>query len=353
MGRLVWLHVPPKLAKDRDPTPDEVKLAISEKKFALGLIEGFAVAVKHHLRTETGMYYADLYYLLAPLHPALKSVTSVSRSPGEEPATVVSSPKPTQIPFSEGVRKRPNHPAVQAVLTASPHIDYGTINQYPRAEEVDEHQPLLPSMPRRKQTVAQAVSVSMIPFWTIFVWIWNVATLKSFRKVEQLEEDDRRQSTPYSHRKRRPKVAGGGTNLPLDVIRALSEWLAVLDTRGTVNGYEENDLDLDLFILEIIHYDIDALLARSSPNSYATLKATGHDQANANTSQGLLADYGRILQAAKTRKHDDAQSAPKNTSAPKEAPVELGAAPTIIHALADRSDAPLQKASTLLAASEP
>ena len=34
----------------------------------INLIEGFAVAVKHHLRGETGIYYDDLYYLLRPLH---------------------------------------------------------------------------------------------------------------------------------------------------------------------------------------------------------------------------------------------------------------------------------------------
>lgn len=37
-------------------------------------------------------------------------------------------------------------------------------------------------------------------------------------------------------RKRRPRVAGGGENLPLEVVRCLSEWLAVLEERGCVPG---------------------------------------------------------------------------------------------------------------------
>lgn len=35
---------------------------------ALDLIEGFAVALKHHIRGEVGIYYDDLYDLVRPLH---------------------------------------------------------------------------------------------------------------------------------------------------------------------------------------------------------------------------------------------------------------------------------------------
>lgn len=37
-------------------------------------------------------------------------------------------------------------------------------------------------------------------------------------------------------RKHRPKVAGGGQNIPLEVLRCLSEWLSVLEGRGVVAG---------------------------------------------------------------------------------------------------------------------
>jgi ion channel-forming bestrophin family protein len=39
-----------------------------------------------------------------------------------------------------------------------------------------------------------------------------------------------------THQKHRPRVAGGGENLPLEVIRCLSEWMSVLEARGTVPG---------------------------------------------------------------------------------------------------------------------
>jgi putative membrane protein len=38
------------------------------------------------------------------------------------------------------------------------------------------------------------------------------------------------------HSKRRPRVAGDGENLPLEIVRCLSEWYSVLEDRGTVAG---------------------------------------------------------------------------------------------------------------------
>jgi len=38
------------------------------------------------------------------------------------------------------------------------------------------------------------------------------------------------------HVKHRPRVAGGGENLPLEILRCLSEWCSVLEDRGTVPG---------------------------------------------------------------------------------------------------------------------
>ncbi|KAG8927787.1 hypothetical protein FRC02_007772 [Tulasnella sp. 418] len=85
-SRLVWIHVPSRLqaGKDHKPEESESKRAIAEKKAALKLIEGFTVALKHHLRGENGVYYADLYPLLRPLHirrsASKSSLTCIFRS---------------------------------------------------------------------------------------------------------------------------------------------------------------------------------------------------------------------------------------------------------------------------------
>ena len=41
---------------------------------------------------------------------------------------------------------------------------------------------------------------------------------------------------PAIHLKHRPKIAGGGENLPVQILRCLSEWFSVLEDRGTVPG---------------------------------------------------------------------------------------------------------------------
>ncbi len=88
MGRLVWFHVPPRVSPK---TPEEIASGqvnrskqemikvMAEKRMALDLIEGFAVALKHHIRGEIGIYYEDLYDLVRPLHEVC-SVRCPSRS---------------------------------------------------------------------------------------------------------------------------------------------------------------------------------------------------------------------------------------------------------------------------------
>ncbi|KAG8908650.1 hypothetical protein FRB99_004938 [Tulasnella sp. 403] len=51
-------------------------------------------------------------------------------------------------------------------------------------------------------------------------------------------------------------------------------------------GYEENDLDLDLFIREVVRADVESLLLRSCPNSYEALKSEQDER----PSKGLVAD---------------------------------------------------------------
>lgn len=40
----------------------------------------------------------------------------------------------------------------------------------------------------------------------------------------------------FTHSKHRPRLAGGGENLPLEILRSLSVWVSVLDERGVMPG---------------------------------------------------------------------------------------------------------------------
>lgn len=87
--------------------------------------------------------------------------------------------------------------------------------------------------------MVQAVSVKYIPFYYVFAWLWDVVTFRTFRKLDEFVDDEERAKARggFAHHRNRPRVAGGGANLPLLVIAALSEWLAVLDARGTGGQY--------------------------------------------------------------------------------------------------------------------
>jgi putative membrane protein len=45
-----------------------------------------------------------------------------------------------------------------------------------------------------------------------------------------------REDTHSAGAKRRPRVAGGGENIPLEITRSMSTWMAALEERGTVPG---------------------------------------------------------------------------------------------------------------------
>ncbi|KAI0049357.1 UPF0187-domain-containing protein [Auriscalpium vulgare] len=65
MARLVWFHVPEAMDLGQpNMSIDERRARVMiEKKTVINLIEAFAVAVKHYLRGEEGIFYEDLYHL--------------------------------------------------------------------------------------------------------------------------------------------------------------------------------------------------------------------------------------------------------------------------------------------------
>ncbi|KAH9950712.1 UPF0187-domain-containing protein [Amylocystis lapponica] len=96
LARTVWFHVPeqmPTLPNEKATLEERRAHVTIEKKTVINLIEAFAVAVKHYLRGEEGVYYVDLYHLvkflpsyaLPPGLPSMVDVTEASPSPeGEE-----------------------------------------------------------------------------------------------------------------------------------------------------------------------------------------------------------------------------------------------------------------------------
>jgi len=218
------------------------------------------------------------------------------------------------------------------------------------------------------------ISKDLIPFESIFSFVHRIFRRKPTldlpgngilegESVNQGGLQPKWQPTharQLSHSKHRPMVAGGGQNLPLAILRCLSEYLSVVDDRAVMNGnanagmytylsnfeenlstlekilttplpfvysahirhtvwiylfflpfqlieqfawstipgvciasfiylgflaageeieqpfgYDENDLDLDLFCQEIVHKDIDGLKGTPCLNAYLTHHGKG------------------------------------------------------------------------------
>ncbi|KAL5536206.1 hypothetical protein ACEPAF_27 [Sanghuangporus sanghuang] len=255
MSRLVWIHVPIRIDKG-SPSPD-LELAercMNEKRLALDMVEGFAVAVKHHLRGEVGIYYEDLYHLVRPLHKHTHSQKIRQhhvrheqdgingRSSSVSPSSLIASPQ-----YESTWSPDPIIPAIN---------EYGTFGRSSSSvcSSVDEFERpfLFPSAP--KQPTRSKILTELVPFSSFFSSL--TSNLRRRRREKSAEsggggsirqdedgEDDakerlerKRRYTGPSGRKFRPKVAGGGMNVPLEILQCLSEWLATLDERGVVSG---------------------------------------------------------------------------------------------------------------------
>ncbi|KAF7984786.1 hypothetical protein HWV62_11778 [Athelia sp. TMB] len=402
MGRIIWFHVPPRLTP-RTPeeissgtikrSKEEMAKVMAEKRMALDLIEGFAVALKHHIRGELGIYYDDLYHLVRPLHEHFRKENK--RWVHDHPdAAVLQSPTKLQVPAPPLHHPHPRQATSTSTTAASssshlpapiptdpviPSITaYGTFDPaHPSRSasrrssssastnsDASEHRPLLPSQFRPDNvTIGSMVSRDLIPFES--VWTSVIGLFKRKPKLELPGPDgvlndglyvEPNWSAPSSvrakmshkgtHGKHRPMVAGGGQNLPLTILRCMSEWVSVIDDRGTTYGnpnsalytyisnfednlsaierilttplplhtvwiylfflpfqlidqfgwttipgvgiaafiylgflaageeieqpfgYDENDLDLDLFCQEIVHKDLDGLKSTPCLNAY-------------------------------------------------------------------------------------
>ncbi|PIL26746.1 hypothetical protein GSI_11160 [Ganoderma sinense ZZ0214-1] len=357
LSRLIWIHIPLKISpeqidangKHADTQVAIARRVMAEKRVALDLLEGFVVAVKHHLRGERGIYYEDLYPFIKPLHNHSHhqrgSVSGSDHSaPNGNSDTDVASPvrdfHPEAPPFALPTphvlslsKSEPQHtqtaPAIHTraststssqTLTASSsstlkasHSDsdpvippinaYGTLPaplhttrstssfaSLTSYGDDGERRPLLrAAVPRgevdARRGVLGSVAGDLIPFAEVWRGVGRMVGLK--RKAPQgetdiesgadvavevqddqggiqrrwagdgldgepsSEEEGAEAAHPHTaraivheptdrlgitHTKHRPRVAGGGENLPLEILRSLSIWVSVLDERGVVTG---------------------------------------------------------------------------------------------------------------------
>lgn len=106
-----------------------------------------------------------------------------------------------------------------------------------------ERQPLLSTAvvadKRRRSGLVSSVSRDLIPFSGL---VSDIAQMFSFKRrradteANNPVEDGEGELVGRMHAKHRPRIAGGGENIPLEIVRSLSRWMSVLEERGCVPG---------------------------------------------------------------------------------------------------------------------
>ncbi|KAF8058525.1 Bestrophin, RFP-TM, chloride channel-domain-containing protein [Lyophyllum atratum] len=289
MGRLIWFHVPPRLS---GKTPEEMASGkierssqellkvMAEKRVALDLVKGFAVALKHHIRGELGIYYEDLYHLIRPLHEhehtedkaiAEATTSALAQSPRKAHRISMQPPMPQAqsasasrnvsytAPAPSTEDADPIIPPINAYGTFGPNNLKASLRHHLKRSKSQSsslssssdssHHVLLPSTLPDDDTMMAKVSSELIPFSGIAGMIRRYFSTQQPLEVlppnlSAVEQESNLHHHHHwqgpimtgAHAKHRPKVAGGGENLPLEVLRCLSEWLSVLEDRGTVPG---------------------------------------------------------------------------------------------------------------------
>ncbi|KAJ6615405.1 Bestrophin, RFP-TM, chloride channel-domain-containing protein [Mycena sp. CBHHK59/15] len=267
MGRLIWYHVPPRLTvKTTEETisgqvmrsPQELNKAMAEKRMALDLVQGFTVALKHHIRGELGIYYDDLYDLVRPLHDhdhtskqqqKHVAVTTAALTPRSN-ARMTSAPTPAvhilgpaQGPRAPPRRQRLRH--LRPVAHRLAHFPQAQPPPQPVHASQDStsslHQPLLPGENPTGDD-GHAVAQDLIPFAGVFSSLRNWFRTKFGKKEKVIPQynggpPQRKWAGPIHPdvklMKMKPET---GENLPEEILRCISEWCSVLEDRNTVPG---------------------------------------------------------------------------------------------------------------------
>ncbi|KAJ3764057.1 UPF0187-domain-containing protein [Lentinula raphanica] len=227
ISRLIWYHVPPcrtpRTSEERATgewkRPEQELLDVmEEKKLSLDLVEGFSVAVKHHLRGEPGLYYDDLYDLVRPLW-TVRILRSHSTS--------------CNVYFQQRSSSDSDYPG--RLFTSVENLGaFSALNGKTQQMQEDDVNPVLNSL-----TKVTGLEPS---FEGSVLENESELYLNVGYSVDDAGADHQgpwktvSRAFVGSRSNHRLKVASEGNNLPVEVLHCLSEWCSVLEDRGTVPG---------------------------------------------------------------------------------------------------------------------
>ncbi|GJJ06856.1 hypothetical protein Clacol_001052 [Clathrus columnatus] len=202
----------------------------SKTNIALAKLTGGTV-VRWFTAHELGIYYEDLYHVARPFHEHRhiggKKIGDVPIHPsdGNSSKTNVSmlSPETALLSGSSTIPPINSYGSTKSLLDNSQPeeiLKHSSSSVSLTSSDLSVHETLLPAILLPPDS---SPSVDLVPCSSYFIRIGKPFHL----------------SIPLIHRskgKHRPCVAGDGENLPLEIVRCMSEWVCLIESRGTVSG---------------------------------------------------------------------------------------------------------------------
>lgn len=182
-----------------------------------------------------------------------KSPASSSRTPAHNGNPVI--PPINGYGSIRGTNSRTNLP------TYASHISVTSVSSH--SSDADERNPLLPgSVAPHRDGLIGGVSRDLIPFSGIAAEVASWFRGKPKRRAQSIDPDAEAgiaqaeadllggvsERHYWTHAKHRPTIAGGGQNVPLQVVRSLTCYLSVCEERGCVPGASFKPLFVPLLI---------------------------------------------------------------------------------------------------------
>ncbi|ORY87455.1 Bestrophin, RFP-TM, chloride channel-domain-containing protein, partial [Leucosporidium creatinivorum] len=225
LALLVWLHVPPttltaaelaSIGSDAAALEVEKLKGLLEKRTIINLIQAFSVSAKRYLRGESGVYYEDLYDLIAclPRYAFPSSVASGLAAERMERSGILGI---WRSPYVNGETLLPCDSVHSTSSTPSPTLSRPV--QQPSGGSDD---------PYLTKSYTNTRSIPLLPAFnppprTIYHWFPPLLVFHPFLRLFSKE--------PQAERKRRHSVC---SNIPLEISLYLSGYVNEVIRRGTM-----------------------------------------------------------------------------------------------------------------------
>ncbi|KAG6848360.1 hypothetical protein H0H93_000869 [Arthromyces matolae] len=257
MGRLIWFHVPlritPKTSRELETgrserTEAEMLKVMNDKRMALDLVDGFCVALKHHIRGEMGMSYKDLYHLIRPLHAVSGSQRNQHEDTADRREAITASDSSSE---DEPINTVPG--SSRPSQTGRPPSTYGTFKVSGRRKRTDSQDSNVSWLTLSSKSIPSAPSTDYPDSLSPSDSPYSTAPAKNFISnyfhwaVSELKTTSASDS-PYSTAPAKNFISNyfhwavseskttsvESQNLPLEVLGCLSNWLSFLEDKNTV-----------------------------------------------------------------------------------------------------------------------